>query len=509
VEVVACYARVSSDGQREKGTIETQLDAVREEAERRQWELREFVDDGVCGAKPFAERPGWRGLLAGARRGEFSSVAAYNTERIGRDAFENLQMLRELAALGMTIISVMDAYQTGTPQGNAAFGHASVSAQEDREKRTIYTSRGRRRVAKIDNRWVGGPAPYGYDVIIVDRKTGSQLIIDEVEAAVVRQMFAWACESWSGKRIAAELNKRGIPYNSMGPRDAKTHERRAGTWNHATVSRLLRNETYAGRATYGRRSKKAEVVYRDVPAIVPQSVFLAAKAAIAEQHRWSGAHAKRTYHLRGLMKCARAGHSLIGRMWRHDAVYYCDACPSGGARPVIRETPMLEILWKDVLDFLQHPNEAVRAMARANSEQGTFEDRTERELVDLARRLHELEDREGQLVELRLAKTITPAVLDKKAKELHAQAAQLRGQMEAVQAARTAAVRAVEESDAIRKLLGQLRQQAVRADKPTRVQIIRLLTRSIIASRVGGHTSILITYFGRPAAARVAPINAS
>jgi site-specific DNA recombinase len=83
---VVLYARVSTDEQKEKQSIETQIAVARD------WCAREGVtlcdvyrDEGVSGTVAFEERPGGKRLLADARQKKFTVVlvpCARNTERV-------------------------------------------------------------------------------------------------------------------------------------------------------------------------------------------------------------------------------------------------------------------------------------------------------------------------------------------------------------------------------------------------------------------------------------------
>lgn len=79
------YARVSSEEQRERQTIETQID------EAVSWFAREGIalvgvyrDEGVSGTIPLEERPDGKRLLADAQAGKFNLVAVYKVDRLGR-----------------------------------------------------------------------------------------------------------------------------------------------------------------------------------------------------------------------------------------------------------------------------------------------------------------------------------------------------------------------------------------------------------------------------------------
>jgi site-specific DNA recombinase len=67
---VAVYARVSSDDQAERDTIQNQLGYLRERCRLDQIDICEtYTDEGVSGVVPLQARPAGRQLLADARGG--------------------------------------------------------------------------------------------------------------------------------------------------------------------------------------------------------------------------------------------------------------------------------------------------------------------------------------------------------------------------------------------------------------------------------------------------------
>lgn len=62
---------------------------------------KEFQDEGVSGAVPAAERAGFAQLLAYAREGD--SIHVYAVDRLGRDALDVQQVVRDLMKRGVAI----------------------------------------------------------------------------------------------------------------------------------------------------------------------------------------------------------------------------------------------------------------------------------------------------------------------------------------------------------------------------------------------------------------------
>ena len=94
---VVGYARVSTDLQREKESIRTQIECIEAECRKRGWRLGEvYCDDGVSGTLPLEARPAGARLLRDARAGQFKSLVVYKSDRIGRDVLVNEMAARLL-----------------------------------------------------------------------------------------------------------------------------------------------------------------------------------------------------------------------------------------------------------------------------------------------------------------------------------------------------------------------------------------------------------------------------
>lgn len=81
---VAIYARVSTDRQRERHTIASQLRELPEHAARQGWTVVEtFKDDGRSG-ETVDGRPGFQRLLDAAGRKQFDAILVIDLDRITR-----------------------------------------------------------------------------------------------------------------------------------------------------------------------------------------------------------------------------------------------------------------------------------------------------------------------------------------------------------------------------------------------------------------------------------------
>src|SRR5919205_2411009 len=82
---VALYARVSTEDQAERQTVQAQLDFLRKLADLHHWVVAgEYVDDGVSGTVPLDQRPDGKRLLEDAAARRFGTVVLYRLDRLGR-----------------------------------------------------------------------------------------------------------------------------------------------------------------------------------------------------------------------------------------------------------------------------------------------------------------------------------------------------------------------------------------------------------------------------------------
>src|SRR5207244_4011266 len=159
-----------------------------------------FLDDGVSGTLPLGARPAGAALLAAARAREIDVVATYRVDRLGRKL---RVVLDAIEALAIPYRSLTEPFDTATAIGRGILGIC-----------------------------------------------GS--------------------DGWSSQRIADDLNARHVPTvyarDAREPMQGEIHGTRAkegkrkrataGLWSAGAVLRILRNETYAGRHSYGRRSAR-------------------------------------------------------------------------------------------------------------------------------------------------------------------------------------------------------------------------------------------------------------
>jgi DNA invertase Pin-like site-specific DNA recombinase len=126
---VALYARVSTlNGQ----NPEMQLAELREYAGRRGWTITsEYVDLGVSGSKE--SRPELNRMIKDAHLRRFDAVVVWKLDRLGRSLKHLVTTIEDLAAYGVTFVSLRDNLDLSTPSGRLMLHIIGAMAEFERE----------------------------------------------------------------------------------------------------------------------------------------------------------------------------------------------------------------------------------------------------------------------------------------------------------------------------------------------------------------------------------------
>lgn len=207
VRRVAMYLRVSTDDQAESGLgIEAQRTQARAMATVKGWpEPVEYLDSGISGAKGIRDRPALRQLLEDAEAGIVDAVIVSSLDRLARRIRITLEVVDRLAEKGVTLVTCRESFDTSTPTGQFVLTLFAALAEMEREL-IMQRTRAALEVKSARDGDAGGTMPYGYA-----RSEDEATVIDEQEAKIVRDIFAWRRRGKSLRWIASALNDRCVP----------------------------------------------------------------------------------------------------------------------------------------------------------------------------------------------------------------------------------------------------------------------------------------------------------
>jgi DNA invertase Pin-like site-specific DNA recombinase len=149
----AIYVRVSTD----KQTIENQVAALRQVAERRGWQVVEqYNDAGISGSKGRDGRPGLDQMLKDASRRKFDVVMAWAIDRLGRSLIDLLGTIQTLEASGVDLYLDQQSIDTTTPAGKLMFQVCGAFGEFERSMIRQRINAGLKR-AKAQGKQFGRP----------------------------------------------------------------------------------------------------------------------------------------------------------------------------------------------------------------------------------------------------------------------------------------------------------------------------------------------------------------
>jgi site-specific DNA recombinase len=210
-------------------------------------EANVYVDDAVSGA--FLLRPEFQRMLRDAEAGAFQAVVFYDQDRFSRNTRHTLQSLFELSDYRVEVWDLSTAQQVelDTPVGMMSATMRSIFAQEEREKvrkRVFDAHHHKVRLGHVVCAHV-----YGYDNVRTPEGHVKR-VIDETEAAVVREIYTRFADGEGSIVIAGVLNRAGV----VPPRRAKPRQGHGGPrgWSNSTIRAVLERPLYRGDVVWGK-----------------------------------------------------------------------------------------------------------------------------------------------------------------------------------------------------------------------------------------------------------------
>lgn len=299
----ALYARISSDDGTALG-VARQLEDCRREAERRGWAVAsQYVDNDVSAFSGKA-RPEFDRLLADVRAGRVGAVVVWDVDRLTRTPRELEAVIDLFDAHRVDLASVGGEIDLGTPQGRLTARLKGAVARHEVEQ----SSRRLRR--KMQERAEAGK-PHGR-VAYGWRRVDGVDVLDDAEAAVVREIARRLLARESARSVWRDLNARGVP--SPG----------GAAWSGAILRQTMLRERNAGRRTH-----RGEVVGKGAwEAIVDDDTHDRVVALLRDPERVVSRGSERRWLLSGIARCGRCGTPMQVNHGggRAGAAYTCPGC---------------------------------------------------------------------------------------------------------------------------------------------------------------------------------------
>lgn len=370
-EKAAILARVSTKGQEKKeNPLNGQLSNCREWATSHRYDVvAEFKEVGSGFAWVF-DRPTIGDLWKLVEAKQISVIIVDDMDRVAREPDYQTYLIVDAAKHGVRIEAVAGNADDSF-EGRLVTHVTKLYAKYENTKRQHRTERGRKARAE-SGKPISASLPYGYRWFDPEPRKKTRMIVHEEEAKIVRRIFEWLANGGTATSLMQTLNAEGIP-------SPQAREGQLNLWSTKTIGRIVRNDSYIGKAW----AFKSESLYEPnkrtrlpnrpeadrvalpegtIPAIIDEATFRSADERLVRNRREATRNSRNPalYLLRGgFAKCHHCGGTLEACIApRGDRYYRCipaqrrkHSCPSCS----IKAEELERGVWDYVLLVLENP----------------------------------------------------------------------------------------------------------------------------------------------------------
>lgn len=289
------YSRVSTESQ----DYNKQIDELKEYAKRNDIEIINIYAEKASGFNDGREE---YKKVKQLTKEDVDIILIWELSRLSRNAIELQIEVRDFVKKGIDLyfkkeeLHTLDANGKEVESTGIIISLLSKFAEGEAKTLKQRTRSGRIYKVKNENHSYAVLAPYGYDY----DKTTKRLIINDIEADVVKRMFQLSLDGYSQGRIMSYLNSEGIPTKL-----------RKNRWTTGTVKNVLTNSVYTGKAKYSTRiTKEDEKSYIEIetPVIIDEETFYHNREVMMSRKlRSKSAYTKHNPLLRSLIECTECG----------------------------------------------------------------------------------------------------------------------------------------------------------------------------------------------------------
>jgi site-specific DNA recombinase len=387
---VAIYARVSTERQERQQTIESQISVLRDWARSQDHALAErhvFRDDGYSGSR--LDRPALDALRDAVRDADLDIVAVFSPDRLARKYAYQVLLMEEFRRAGCEVVFLHHPI-SDDPNDQLLLQIQGAIAEYERAVLAERFRRGKLQKAR-DGHIISAKVPYGYRYEGARDGMPARLVVDEAEANMVRQLYAWVLDEGLTIRQCVKRLNAGCWVTRSGRQQ----------WASSVVHHILTDPVYIGTAYANRfeyivpkqpRRRSRRSSERSCRRPRPAEQWIAIPAPpVVDRQTWDWVHdaltrnavmafrrnKKHDYLLRCLLKCGRCGLGIHGCYFPgHDGrpgkrYYRCagtDPLTTGRearcARGRIEANALEHAVWTHVVDLLRDPAQIMAQFER-------------------------------------------------------------------------------------------------------------------------------------------------
>lgn len=384
------YARVSTDGQVDNYSIESQIERCMDLAKQKginEDEVVVLVEDGESGDNP--NRPMINYALFLLEYGIGDHVIFLHPNRMSRFLHLQTQLSNRIWSMGKDFWFVEFEFDKSSPESMLNFNIQGSIAEYNKAKILADTKRGR--ITKVKNGLIPGLNRiygYTYDIeldTLVENPEEKEIYLEMVDKLLHKD--------YSCSRLAEELALRNVP--------APKKDR----WYQVTISRIFKNETYTGNFYFGKSkvirnadgTKKQVPQPREewrripVPAYITMETYHEIQKRLDELNKNKSGRPTEDYLLQGICRCGRCGAAVSSGVTTKTKngllkYYVCQhktkksyEVGTGESNPICegrnwRVDYVDKIVWEYVKNIISEPTEFFERIIEQQSENSNSDD---------------------------------------------------------------------------------------------------------------------------------------
>lgn len=329
--IAGLYPRVSTDDQvREGFSLDEQEKEMKKLCMYKNYQIYKVYHEEGVSAKNM-NRPKFQEMIQDLKDGKINRIIVYKLDRLTR-SIQDLEVICKLIEkYHCSLDSVSEEINTDTATGVFFIRMTTILAQLEIERTSERTKFGLKGAAK--NGHFCGKAPIGY------RKINKELVIDDLESEVVKEIFDDYVNGLSVCTITKKLNNK----NALNR-----------NWRTTTIDRMLSNYIYCGDYLYGKRAKNMKPIHLEniCPAIIDKETFKMVQTQ--KERNLKNYTRKHTYVYMQKIVCSKCnkimgGSSSTSKNKPTQIYYKCNCCNTRINEKKI-EKPLMLFL-NDMLDY--------------------------------------------------------------------------------------------------------------------------------------------------------------
>lgn len=226
---VTFYARVSSEKDEQLNSLDNQISYYRNFIQNNaKWTFVDgYIDEGISGMSTL-KRENFHNMVNDAKLNKFDLIITKEITRFARNTLDSIQYTRELLSYGVGVFFQNDNINTLDEDSELRLTIMSGIAQDELRKLSSRIKFGHQEAIK-KSVVLGNSRIFGY------RKDNKRLVVDEEEAAMVRELFElYATDQYSMKQIEDLFWNKGY----------RNHN--GNKISHSTMSNTISNPKYKG-----------------------------------------------------------------------------------------------------------------------------------------------------------------------------------------------------------------------------------------------------------------------